>query len=223
MKKYQDRKDKVVFPVTSSYKLDGVFAVVKNGRFCSKNDNEFAAVSDCLAGHGFEDGVEGELYRPLMLFEDIISAVKRDEPNDLTPHIGFYPHRAIYKVESNSHEELDAAMELAVAAGYEGIVITTQGGEMLKYKPFFDEEYIITDAVEGKGKFTGLLGKFICHGIHDNSKTFGVPMNGDYAYLGRLWEDRCTFIGAWVTVRYQNKTKNGIPRFPRGTSIRDYE
>ena len=216
MKKYQDRKDRIVFPVTSSYKLDGVFAVVVNGRFCSKNGNEFVAVSDLCFNHGFSEGTEGELYDPSLIFEDIISAVKRDKPNELTPLISFYPHNDVHKTISNSHEELDFAMERAVMLGYEGIVITTQSGEMLKYKPFFDEEFEIIGAVEGKGKLTGMLGKFVCG-------EFKVPMNGTHAHLKQLWEDRDSLIGKMVTVRYQNKTKNGIPRFPRGTSIRDYE
>jgi len=77
MKKYQDRKDKVVFPVTSSYKLDGIFAVVRDGRFVSKNGNEFVAISDmfsCFASsrsHGFEEGTEGELYCPGMIFDGL--------------------------------------------------------------------------------------------------------------------------------------------------------
>jgi len=61
-----------------------------------------------------------------------------------------------------------------------------------------------------------MLGKFVCG-------NFSVPMNGTHEYLAGLWKDRESLVGKMVTVQYQNKTRNGIPRFPRGVSIRDYE
>ena len=215
MKKYQDRKDKVVFPVNASYKLDGVFSVVTDGKFCSKNGNEFTAINMILNAGDYPDGTEGELYNHWLAFEDIISAVKRDKPNDLTEDIGFFPHKDIYSVRCDTREELDLRLKSAIDAGYEGVVIDT-GKELLKYKPFFDEEYEITGTVEGKGKLQGMLGKFVCG-------NFSVPMNGTHEYLAGLWKDRESLVGKMDTVQYQNKTRNGIPRFPRGVSIRDYE
>ena len=215
MKKYQDRKDKIVFPVTASYKLDGVFAVVTNGKFCSRNGNEFKAVNLLIMAERYPEGTEGELYNHRLSFEEIISAVKRDDPNELTNLIAFFPHAALESVKCKTHEELDKVLKAALYLGYEGIVIYT-GKELLKYKPFFDEEFEITGCIQGKGKLEGLLGTLEC----DN---FKVPMNGTYEYLFSLWVGREDLIGKFVTVRYQNKTKNGIPRFPRGISIRDYE
>jgi len=215
MKKYQDRKDKVVFPVNASYKLDGVFSVVTDGKFCSKNGNEFTAINMILNAGDYPDGTEGELYNHKLNFESIISAVKRDEPNELTELISFFPHKALATIECNTHDDLDVALSCALALGYEGVVIYT-GKELLKYKPFFDEEFEITGAVEGKGKLQGMLGKFVCG-------NFSVPMNGTHEYLAGLWKDRESLVGKMVTVQYQNKTRNGIPRFPRGVSIRDYE
>jgi DNA ligase-1 len=37
------------------------------------------------------------------------------------------------------------------------------------------------------------------------------------------WENREQYIGSKLTVRFQNLTADGIPRFPVGIAIRDYE
>lgn len=211
MKRYQDYKDKIQFPIIASIKLDGIFAVTRKGKYYSKNGKEFTA----MGTHNMDDGVEGELFYHDYSFEEICSAVKRKEANNLTKKIKFIPHRSIFKKEIYNKNDLDSFLESVVNDGDEGLILHTDIG-IFKYKPFFDEEYEILDVIEGKGKLKGRLGKLQCKG-------FTAPYTGNYDFLEKLWINRNSLIGKYVTVRYQNKTNKGIPRFPKGIKIRDYE
>jgi hypothetical protein len=39
-------------------------------------------------------------------------------------------------------------------------------------------------------------------------------------YKRELWNDRDKYLNEWLTVRYFEKSKDGIPIFPVGVSIR---
>lgn len=213
MKLYETYKNKITFPILASFKLDGIFGKIEEGKMISKNGNEFTLFKHLASK--YPDGTEGELYCHHIHFEDILSGVKRKKPNKYTPMIGFYPHKNIDKITINSQSMVHYYLGLAVGNGYEGLVLETEFG-LLKYKPFYDEEFEITGFVEGKGKLKNKMGKFICG-------DFEAPPVGSHAYLEQLWKDRESLIGKQLTVQYQNKTKRGVPRFPKAIAVRDYE
>ena len=46
---------------------------------------------------------------------------------------------------------------------------------------------------------------------------------GGYHHRGKLFRNAPKYMGKQLTVRFQNLTALGVPRFPVGVAIRDYE
>jgi len=55
------------------------------------------------------------------------------------------------------------------------------------------------------------------------SHTFSVRPEGTLEVRRKFLQDQGNYIGKQLTVRYQNLTTLGIPRFPVGVVVRDYE
>lgn len=118
-----------------------------------------------------------------------------------------------------------------VAAGYEGTMIRSGGEEpyrfqyrspaLLKYKDFEDAEFVIVGAEECVGKAAGQA-KFICR-TADGKNTFGVRCKGTDESRRAQWENHRAYLGKKLTVRYQYLSDDGVPIFPVGLGVRDYE
>jgi ATP-dependent DNA ligase len=110
---------------------------------------------------------------------------------------------------------------------YEGIMIRNTNGSyqqsrsynLQKYKHFTDEEYEIVDVKEATGNDTGTA---ILQCKTKNDLLFWVRPKGSREYRASILQDD-TIKHKLLTVRYQNLTDKGIPRFPVGVVIRDYE
>ena len=127
--------------------------------------------------------------------------------------------------------ETKPMLDAFLGQGYEGIMVR-QGNEpyklnkrsdsLLKYKLFVDDEYKITGFEQEK--FTGTkdvparLGKFIME--TKDGKVFEGRPSQSHKELTQLWKDRDSYIGALATVRYQELTDGGVPRFPVVKGIR---
>jgi DNA ligase-1 len=114
---------------------------------------------------------------------------------------------------------------------YEGIMIRTVNGlykqqnrskDLQKYKKFLDEEFEIIGHFEGTGSHMGTP-IFECKLNDDPSKTFRVMLQGTLENRKNIMKNIQSYYGKSLTVKYQEKSKNGIPRFPVGLEIRDYE
>lgn len=97
--------------------------------------------------------------------------------------------------------------------------INHRSSDLLKLKDFVDEEYEIVGFYEGKGRNAGSI-TFICK-IGDEE--FHVNPKGTMDYRKKLWDNRDRLKGKFLTVEFQEKTERGVPRFPVGKAIRDYE
>jgi ATP-dependent DNA ligase len=115
-----------------------------------------------------------------------------------------------------------------VATGYEGIMIrefnsvyklNERSNHLLKYKHFQTDEYTIVGAEEGKGKDVGT----VIWKCQSPNGMFSVRPKGTVAQRKQWYTNRNEYIGKELTVQYQNLTEGGIPRFPVGLAIRDYE
>ena len=113
--------------------------------------------------------------------------------------------------------------------GFEGIMIRDPQGKytlaersnkLLKFKKFQTEEYEIVGANEGTGKDAGTV-VWICKG--GSTGTFAVRPTGSLAQRKQWFRNRDQYIGKMLTVKFQNLTEYGFPRFPVGLGIRDYE
>lgn len=126
-------------------------------------------------------------------------------------------------------ERLDELHEGYVVAGYEGLMArdpraayeNKRSYTLLKHKNFQDEEFNIVDVVEGDGNRAGMMGRLVLAN-HDGS-TFEANARGDVHFYTQLLVEKDRFIGKPATVRYQNLTPDGVPRFGVVVQVRDYE
>jgi DNA ligase-1 len=112
--------------------------------------------------------------------------------------------------------------------GYEGSIIRLnkqyeqkRSYNLQKFKDFHDTEATITGYVEGKGKRSGTIGKFLAvdsSGIH-----FGMPVMEDYDTMAMMLVNVKDYIGKTATFTYFQKTPRGSYRHPLFKSIRNYE
>lgn len=116
-----------------------------------------------------------------------------------------------------------------VSIGFEGIIIRNMNGlysfghrvnDLQKYKEFETEEFIIIGGYPGTGKEDGCI-TFIVKDDYEN--TFHVKPKGTLAQRRKWMKTINKLKGKLLTVQYQNLTDDGIPRFPVGLAIRDYE
>ncbi len=115
-----------------------------------------------------------------------------------------------------------------VAEGYEGIMLRNKNGlykqsrsaDLQKYKEFFDAEYEIVGYEEGKGLEESCV-IWTCK--TSDGKTFSCRPRGTREERTELYLNGDDYIGKMLTVRYQENTTDGLPRFPVGITIRDYE
>lgn len=127
----------------------------------------------------------------------------------------------------NDEDELMTAFEHFRAEGYEGAIVRNKDGlyanrrsyDLQKIKEFDEAEFEIVGVEEGRGKMAG-KGIFICK--TESGEMFKVKQEGCLASL--KLDGLRSDIGKQLTVKYQGLTgKNGVPRFPIGKTVRDYE
>tara|TARA_B100001094_G_C18178580_1_gene799437 strand:- start:469 stop:1563 length:1095 start_codon:yes stop_codon:yes gene_type:complete len=130
--------------------------------------------------------------------------------------------------KANSKEEAMEYYQKFMNEGYEGIIFRNEGASYLpqyrskdlqKYKEFQDDEFEIMGGKEAEGEDRGTV-IFECK---SESGTFWVRPRGSREYRKRLLADLANLTGKNLTVRYQNLTEYGEPRFPVGIAVRDYE
>ena len=114
--------------------------------------------------------------------------------------------------------------------GYEGSILRTndtyackRSHNLRKFKDFHDTEATIIGYVDGKGKRTGTLGKFIMQ--DDEGVEFGCPPGKGYTYkdLANMLDNIGDYIGQRATFTFFERTKAGSYRHPLFKCIRDYE
>lgn len=105
--------------------------------------------------------------------------------------------------------------------GYEGIMVRNvdavyesgRSFSLLKYKDFHDKEFEITDITSGKDGVP----------IFQCNNQFTTRIKGSNDEKQKYLDNKETYIGKMMTVRYQELSDSGVPRFPVGIQIRDYE
>jgi len=114
--------------------------------------------------------------------------------------------------------------------GYEGSILRSnnkyqckRSHALRKFKDFSDAEATIIGYLDGKGKRTGTLGKFIMQ--DDNGVEFGCPPGKGYNYkqLATILDNIGDYIGQRATFTFFERTKAGSYRHPLFKCIRNYE
>ena len=137
-------------------------------------------------------------------------------------------HVPTYTVESEVTAKLMHNQNLK--DGYEGSILRIndvyackRSHNLRKFKDFSDAEATIIGYLDGKGKRTGTLGKFILQ--DDEGIEFGCPPGKGYTYkdLADMLDNISDYIGQRATFTFFERTKAGSYRHPLFKCIRDYE
>jgi len=200
-----------------------------------------------------EQAVDGELYVHGWTFQRTVKAVKkrREDTDSLVYHIYDSPHKTLNFEDRFTEKnfslsdsgritfvetricpttyELNALEAYFISEGYEGIIVRNIGSlykyqdrsyDLQKLKRFVDSEYKIIGGKEGIGRETGMA-VFRC--ITEDGKEFDARPKGTREERAEMFSNLDSLIGKYLTVKYQELTEDGIPRFPVGIGIRDYE
>jgi len=143
----------------------------------------------------------------------------------------------IFQVETLKYkgtwENIKFRHDYWVKAGYEGIIIRNPDAMymwnhrdkcLLKYKEFIDEEFEIVGYKEGTGSHKGAV-CWTCRGRSADGRDIYFDCNprGELGSRRRMFKRAKTYIGKMLTVRYQERSVDGVPIFPVGIGVRDYE
>lgn len=121
-----------------------------------------------------------------------------------------------------------------VGEGYEGLILRNMRGgykvkhrskDLQKYKEFQDAEFEIVGFTQGVGNEAGLV---IWECKTKDGKQFSVRPGGTWEERAGLFKHGSRYIGKKLTVKFQEYTTDGIPRFPTTLhggegDIRDFE
>lgn len=126
-------------------------------------------------------------------------------------------------------EDVHKLHQKFIDQGYEGAIIRNCNGfyiygyrseNLIKLKNFIDEEFEIKGIEQATGRDKGTA---IFVMITKDGKPFKARPQGSKELRSRYWQERKKIVGKICTVKYQELSDEGIPRFPSAVSIRDYE
>jgi DNA ligase-1 len=123
-------------------------------------------------------------------------------------------------------EDLRPWLTYYLDRNYEGVMLRRNGvykegrsKDLLKYKLFKDDEFEVVGHHLSKVGDPVPIFECVC----SNGKRFGVMMKENHEEKVKRMENIEQYYGKKLTVKYQELTKEGIPRFPVGIEFRDYE
>ena len=140
-----------------------------------------------------------------------------------------FRHNAINRVRSilcDTQKDLDQEYAWCIEAGYEGQMLRNASSpyqhkrtkDLLKRKDFVDAEFLIVGYKEGKGNREGCITLRLT--TKEGKEFDSVPVGG-VEYLQDLWQKRLQLPGLYATVKYQNLSTDGIPRFNNTIKFRN--
>ena len=246
--KWEDREKYISEPFYVQPKLDGVRLLVSKSGCFSRTGKVVEGVEHLANELRDGEWLDGECYAPGMTFEDLTSAFKMD-PKSLEfhvfdyfdvnrPDLPFAERQKVLGVKTPivvdtflvaKKSEIPEYHTQFIEQGYEGIMIREstsiyeigkRSNYLLKFKEFQTEEYEIVGAKTGHGRDANAV-VWLCKTA--NGQEFTVKPEGTIKERERYYSERDKYIGKQLTIRFQNLTALGVPRFPVGVTIRDYE
>lgn len=240
--KWEDRQKYISEPFYVQPKLDGIRLLVSRSGCFSRTGKQVSGVEHLSSGLRDGEYLDGECYASDKTFEEITSIFKTN-PKELEfhifdyfdlkrPELTFEERMDCIDVETFSvkkKSEVKAYHDMFVSQGYEGIMIRDaksvyevgqRSNYLLKHKDFQTEEYEITGAKTGHGRDADAV-VWVCK--TQDGQQFNVRPEGTIIQREKDYKNHKKYIGKMLTVRFQNLTAIGVPRFPVGVVIRDYE
>lgn len=240
--KWEDRHKYITEPFYVQPKIDGVRLLVSNKGGISRTGKVVPGTEHL--GKGLKEGeyLDGECYDPTKTFEEITSLFKTN-PKALEfhvfdyfdtnrPNLTFDERLERVNVETRwvkTKSDLPVVHKQYMDAGYEGTMIREassvyeigkRSNYLLKLKDFKTDEYKVIGMRECAGKDVGTP-IWVC--TTENGQEFTVRPEGTQEKRRDMFKNGDRYIGKMLTVKYQNLTDLGVPRFPVGIAFRDYE
>jgi len=125
-------------------------------------------------------------------------------------------------------EELFQYEEQAVSKNYEGIMARNGEGlylfgyrsyDLQKVKRFEDAEFKIVAVTDGIS-IEENCAIFTC--LTEDGQEFSVRPIGTHDERKMMFENKDTYLGCWLTVKFQGRSNENVPRFPVGLRIREH-
>lgn len=179
-----------------------------------------------------EGDAEKQLKIEFHVYDIISDAPYSDRYARLQALFSRFKFKYIKFVQTDACADREAMKKLHnkyVAEGYEGIMLRNREGkykigqrsaDLQKYKEFMDDEYEVVDFAQGDGIEKGCV-IWMCK--NSEGKTFSCRPLGTHEERAALFKVAATYKGRKLTVRFQELTDEGLPRFPVGVAFRDYE
>jgi DNA ligase-1 len=240
--KWEDRHKYISEPFYVQPKIDGVRLLVSNKGGISRTGKIVPGTEHL--GKGLKEGeyLDGECYDPNKTFEEITSLFKTN-PKALEfhvfdyfdtnqPDLTFDERLERVTVETRwvkKKSDLPIVHKQYMDAGYEGTMIREpssvyeigkRSNYLLKLKDFKTDEYKVIGMRECTGKDVGTP-IWVC--VTENGQEFTVRPEGTQEKRREMFKNGNKYIDKMLTVKYQNLTDLGVPRFPVGIAFRDYE
>jgi len=145
---------------------------------------------------------------------------------DLCNHDGNLFQVATY-YQIFTEELLEKVHKKLTSLHYEGTIVRVLGHPyefgfrsmyLLKYKDFLEGEFKVIGFTEGKGTKKGAV---IWECLADNGETFTCAMTGSIESQREYFRNGNQYIGRMLTVKYQELTSKGVPKFQTGKAIRE--
>ena len=225
-----------------SEKLDGVRAYWDGKQFLSRNNNIFYTPAWFAAGLP-PHALDGELWIARKKFDFTSGLVRQQSQSDDWKQVryvifdapdapgpfeerlrflsdGMRTWQAAYAlvhehVVCTGVDHLVAELDRVTRLGGEGLMLRKPGSAyertrsttLLKVKTFLDAEAVVIGYEAGAGRHKGRVGALVAR--FGNGKEFKVGTG-----LKDKERDHPPALGSVITVKYQELTKDGIPRFP---------
>ena len=141
-----------------------------------------------------------------------------------------YCVRTVETIQIPNQLEAKEMHDVNLNSGFEGSILRTnnlykcgRSWSLRKFKDFSDAEATIIGYVDGKGKRTGTLGKFLMK--DDDGIEFGCPPGKGYNYkdMKDMLDNIHNYIGQRATFTFFERTKANSYRHPLFKCIRNYE
>ena len=216
---------KSLFSENPNYIFDGEL-------FCNKYKNDFNAIISLAkqTKPTSEDLVLSEKHLQYWIYDfpssNKVFSARFADIKKLIPD-----HKSLVVVPTNlvnTQEELDSLYSEYLKDGQEGQMIriddiyeNKRSKFLLKRKEFIDDEFRIVNISEGNGNRSGMFGR--AHLITSGGVEFEANARGNVSFYEELLKNKSKYIDKMATVRYQNLTPDGKPRFGVIITIRDYE
>lgn len=166
-------------------------------------------VYDCPAIDGFtiDDTFQNRMNRLRVLL------------NDEFPEIQLSVRFVSWWNDVEDHNRVESIYQDYLDAGYEGAMIRydvpyscKRTWDLLKVKPFLDDEFSVLSVNEGVGAWSGKAKSVTI--LLENGEACSAGLRGSESFLEQKLIDREQWVGRKVTVRYQGVTKFNKLRFP---------